>query len=85
MRDQKVRRIMGNYGEPSGNICSDLLIEPQVTSSDLMTNTHTDTFCRLYLDLPRPKLDQTPVHHGPSPTGHLQILFTTEDLPLYCT
>ena len=32
MRDQKVRRIMGNYGEPSGNICSDLLIEPQVTS-----------------------------------------------------
>lgn len=30
MRDQK--RRMRNYGEPSGNICSDLLIEPQVTS-----------------------------------------------------
>ena len=49
MRDQKVRRIMGNYGEPSGNICSDLLIEPQVTSlghdlkwpHDEHTHTHS--------------------------------------------
>ena len=86
MRDQK--RRMGNYGEPSGNICSDLLIEPQVTSlgHDLKWphDEHTHTFCRLYLDLPRPKLDQKRPN---SPSWTISDWtttnpFTTEDLPL---
>ena len=83
MRDQK-RRI-GNYGEPSGNICSDLLIEPQVTSlgHDLKwphdEHTHSADCTWTYHDQNWTKNAQT-VHHGPSPTG--QHLFTTEDLPL---
>ena len=87
MRDQK--RRMRNYGEPSGNICSDLLIEPQVTSlgHDLKwphdEHTHSADCTWTYHDQNWTKNAQT-VHHGPSPTGQQQILLPPKTY-LYCT
>ena len=84
MRDQK-RRI-GNYGEPSGNICSDLLIEPQVTSlgHDLKwphdEHTHSADCTWTYHDQ---NWTKTPVHHGP--TLRLDNFFLPPKTYLYCS